>query len=86
MYVTVIHDIYDSEKFWEVVRSATSAGFPEGIALRSMYPSASGTRNICLWEADTVDAVRDLVESAVGEFSRNEYSEVNADNAIGLPG
>ena len=51
-----------------------------------MYPSASGTRNICLWEADTVDAVRDLVESAVGEFSRNEYSEVNADNAIGLPG
>ena len=85
MYVTVIHDISDPGKFWEVVRSATSTGFPEGIALRSMYPSASGTRNICLWEADTVEAVRDLVEPAVGEFSKNEYFEVSTDKALGLP-
>jgi hypothetical protein len=86
MYVTVIHDISDPGKFWEVVRSATSAGFPEDIVLHSSYPNASGTRNTCLWEADTVDAVRDLVEPAVGEYSRNEYFEVDADNAIGLPG
>jgi len=86
MYITVIHDISDPGKFSDVVRSATAAGFPEGIVLHSSYPSADGTRNTCLWEADTVDAVRDLVEPAVGEFSKNEYFEVNADHSIGLPG
>jgi len=86
MYITVIHDISDPKNFAEVVRSATSAGFPDGIVLHSSYPSANGTRSTCLWEADTVDAVRDLVEPAVGEFSKNEYFEVSADNALGLPG
>ncbi len=85
MYVAVIHDISDTKGFWEVVRSATSAGFPDGVALRSMYPNASGSRNICLWEADTVDAVRDVVEPAVGQFSKNEYFEVSTDKAMGLP-
>lgn len=50
-----------------------------------MYSSASGTRSICLWKADTVNAVRDVIEPAVGEFSKNEYFEVSTDNAIGLP-
>ncbi len=86
MYITATHEISDPGKFWEVVRSAASEGFPDGIALRSMYPSASGTRAVCLWEAETVDAVRDLVEPALGQFSRNEFFEVSRDNAIGLPG
>jgi hypothetical protein len=86
MYITVIHDISDPEKFSEAVQSATAAGFPDGITLHCSYPSANGTRSTCLWEADTVDAVRDLVEPAVGEFSNNEYFEVSTDHALGLPG
>jgi len=86
MYITVIHNISDPEKFSEVVRSATTAGFPEGIVLHYSYPSADGRRSTCLWEADTVDTVRDVVEPAVGEFSNNEYFEVDADHSIGLPG
>lgn len=50
-----------------------------------MYPSASSTRAVWLWEADTVDAVRDLVELAGGEFGRNEFFEISRNNAIGLP-
>lgn len=86
MYITAIHDISEPEKFSEVVRSATAAGFPEGIVLHSSYPSVDGTRSTCLWEADTVDTVRGVVEPAVGEFSKNEYFEVSTDLAIGLPG
>ena len=39
----------------------------------------------CLWEAETVDAVRDLVDSVVGQFSQNEYFEVSKETALGLP-
>jgi hypothetical protein len=31
---------------------------------------------ICIWEGPSLDAVRDLVESTVGEYSENEYYEV----------
>jgi hypothetical protein len=33
MYVTAIHEISDSEKSWEVARSATSEGFSAGMTL-----------------------------------------------------
>jgi hypothetical protein len=32
-----------------------------------------------------VETVRDLVDSAVGQFSRNEYFEVSKETAMGLP-
>jgi hypothetical protein len=85
MYITAIHEISDPGKFWKVARSATVEGFPAGITLHNTFPNATGTRAVCLWQADTVDAVRDLVDSAVGQYSTNEYFEVNADNAMGLP-
>jgi hypothetical protein len=49
------------------------------------FPNATGTRAVCRWEADTVDSVRDLIDSTVGHYSKNEYFEINADNAMGLP-
>jgi hypothetical protein len=85
MYVTVIHEISDPEMFWEAARSATSEGFPTGITLHNAFPNATGTRAVCLWETDTVDSVRNFVDSAVGQYSKNEYFEINVDNAIGLP-
>jgi hypothetical protein len=85
MYITAIHEISNPEKFWEVARSAISDGFPAGITLHNSLPNATGTRAVCLWEADTVDSVQNLVDSAVGQYSKNEYFEINADTAMGLP-
>lgn len=85
MYITAIHEISNPEKFREVVRSAISEGFPAGITLHNSLPSATGTRAVCLWEADTVESVQNLVDSAVGQYSKNEYFEINADAAMGLP-
>ncbi len=50
--------------------------FPAGIALHSTFAHADGTKAVCLWQAASVDEVQDLVDSAVGQFSRNEYFEV----------
>ena len=35
---------------------------------------------ICIWEGPSVDEVRDLVESVVGPYSRNEYHEVELES------
>jgi hypothetical protein len=82
MYVTAIHDISDPEKFWG---SAETTEIPEGITLHSSFPNADGSRAVCLWEADSVEAVRDFVDGGVGDASQNEFYGVNAQNAQGLP-
>jgi hypothetical protein len=84
MYVTVIHTIHDPEAFWGRTEAAENP--PEGIALHSVFPNADGSRAVCLWEADSTEAVKNLIEDTVGDVSSNDYFDVNADNAQGLPG
>jgi hypothetical protein len=82
MHVVAIHSISDPDKFWE---TADESKPPEGVALHSAFPNEDGSRAVCLWEADSLDTVRQLVEDTVGDVSSNEFFEVNAGNAQGLP-
>lgn len=84
-YVVAIHDIADPDGFWSA--ADPSMQFPPGITLHSTYPRGDGSRAVCLWEADSVDAVRQLVDGVVGDYSKNEFYEVDAGHAgtLGLP-
>jgi hypothetical protein len=80
MHIVAIHSISDPQSFWAV-------SVPEGgPTLHSALPNEDGTRAVCVWEADSMDAVKQVVEENVGDFSSNEYFEVNAENAQGVPG
>jgi hypothetical protein len=83
-YIVAIHDISDPKQFWD---TAGAAEFPLGVVLHSSYPRDDGSRAVCLWEADSVDTVRQLVDGSVGDYSRNEFFEVDAQHPgiRGLP-
>jgi hypothetical protein len=81
MYITVIHDIRDPEKFWATVEASD---LPEGVTIHSVLPNRNGTRSVCLWEAESLETVRSLVETTVGEWSMNDFFEVG-EKATGLP-
>jgi hypothetical protein len=49
---------------------------PEGVDLPVSAATHDHSTALCIWEGPSVDAVRDLVESVVGEYSENEYHEV----------
>jgi hypothetical protein len=85
-YVVAIHQINDPENFWSGAARAVP-NLPSGVRLHATYPQGDGSRAVCLWEAESVDAVRQLVDSGVGDTSRNEYFEVDAQHAgaLGLP-
>jgi hypothetical protein len=83
MHIVAIHAISDPEAFWG---GSESLDLPEGTTLHSAIPNGDGSRAVCVGESDSVDTVRDLVESAAGHISKNEYFEVNAQKAQGLPG
>jgi len=82
MHVIAIHDISDPDRFFG---AAQSTPVPEGMTLHSMLPNADGSRCVCVWQADSEEDVKDLVDRTVGDVSRNEFFAVNADSAQGLP-
>jgi hypothetical protein len=84
MNVVAVHTISDPGRFF----SAAEAGMqdlPEGLRVDAMAPSRDGSKAVCVWTATSVEAVRSLVDETVGDSSENEFYEVDAENAIGLP-
>ncbi len=82
MYIIAEHEISNPKTFWD---TAKSAKLPSHLKLHQTLPNREGTKAVCLWEASRVDEVKDFVEKALGNVSRNTYFAVEAENAMGLP-
>jgi hypothetical protein len=82
-YIVAVHDISDPDRFWG---AADPSAIPAGITLQATYPRSDGTRAVCLWEADSLDDVRNLVDTMAGDSSRNEFFEADPAHAgaVGL--
>jgi hypothetical protein len=83
MKVGVIHRISDPEKAQSQGQSLFEAH--EGVRLLQFCPSEDFRTATCIWEADSVDAVRDLVDPTLGDTSEQTYYTVNTEQAVGLP-
>jgi hypothetical protein len=79
MFVTVIHRIHDPKGFQEAEAKALEAGLPTSVALPVHAATRDHRLGICIWEGESVAAVREVVEGAVGRFADNEYSEMQVD-------
>ena len=84
MYIAVHHHINDPATYWNIVREG-AANLPVGVSLHHCLPSPDGTQAMCIWEGESLAAVQEFVESAVGSVSRNEYFEAEARDGINLP-
>ena len=84
MYVIVNHQINDTSRFWDTARSAT-ASLPPNLKLHHTFPSPDGRRAVCVWEADTVNAVRDFLDPATAGMARNDYFEAPNKEGVSLP-
>ena len=81
MHVGVIHRISDPQAFQQAEQKALEGGLPEGFRLPVHAETPDHSTAICIWEGPSVDAVRDLVESVVGNYSQNEYYEVGLERS-----
>ena len=79
MFVTVIHRIHDPEGFQAAEAKALEAGLPTGVALPVPAATRDHKLGICIWEGESVPAVREIVEGVVGPYSDNEYFEMDVD-------
>ena len=79
VFVTVIHRIHDPEGFEAAEAKALEAGLPSHVALPIHAATNDHTLGICIWEGESVEAVREVVEGAVGPWANNEYYEMHVD-------
>jgi hypothetical protein len=83
MKVGVIHRISDPETAQS--QGQALLGEHEGVRVLQFCPSQDFSAATCIWEAESVDAVRDLVDSTMGEASEQTYFAVDTEQAVGLP-
>jgi hypothetical protein len=82
MFIVVQHSISDPSVFWN---SADPNSLPQDVKLHHTFPTADGTRAVCLWEADSIEAVRNVLEPMSQGVSRNEYYQVENREGLARP-
>ncbi len=82
MYIVAIHTISNPEKFWTLAKTTP---VPPHLKLHTVFPSTDGGKGTCLWEADSLPAVKQFVEPLTKGASTNEFMVVEPTNAVGLP-
>lgn len=83
MYVVVQHRITDPQTaFARGERLIKNEGAPAGVRGLQFYPSRDGSAVTCLWEAPSVAAVQQYVDSTLGNSSENVCYEVAAEKAF----
>jgi len=82
MFVTVLHHIHDPDGFVAAEEAAIAAGLPPGVALPVHAATNDHTFGVCVWEGESVDSIRDLVEGVVGDHAKNEYFEMHVDGLV----
>ena len=84
MYIVVNHEISDTSRFWATAQTATAA-LPDGVKVIHTLPSPDGRKAVCVWEADSVDAVRSFLDPATAGMARNTYFESVNKEGLAMP-
>ena len=89
MQVGIHHTITDAKK-WEqtkqsVMSKIQSGTLPPGLKPVLLVPGTNHQVTFCVWEADSIDDIKKFIDRESGSAARNEYFEVDTQNAIGLP-
>jgi hypothetical protein len=53
--------------------------------VRHFLPARDASAADCLWEVESLDALRDYLDPATRGISENTYFEVDSESAMGLP-
>jgi hypothetical protein len=83
MFVVVEHTITNPEAFFGLVSKV--GGAPSGLKALQFFPSTSNDRAVCLWEANSLEAVKGFLEPLSAQSSRNTYYTVDSTKAMGIP-
>jgi hypothetical protein len=83
MFIAIYHEIHDQEQFKDKVNNMAHP--PESLRRHQFLTATDLTRAACLWEAPSVDLLRDYIDTSLEPASTQTYFPVNEKRAVGLP-
>lgn len=83
MFVAISHEIHDQEVFKH--KANAMAPPPDSLRRHQFLIAPDLSRATCLWEAPSVDDLRDYINPALEPASTQTYFPVHEEHAIGLP-
>ena len=85
MYYVVHHRVFDRERFLATDPRDIGGNAPDGVTAFHFLPATDSSAADCLWEADSLDVLRDYLDPATRDSCENTYFEVDAQHAMGMP-
>ena len=85
MYIVVHHRVVDRQRFLATDPNDIGGNAPTGVDVFHFLPARDASAADCLWEAPSLAALRDYLDPATRGVCANEYFEVDAKLAKGLP-
>ena len=84
MYIVVQHAISNPAEFWTAAQQALP-NLPGHLKLHHTFPTEDGRSAFCVWEAASVEQVKNLLEPMLGRVSSNSYYQVPNKEGISVP-
>ena len=84
MYILVQHNISDPATTWSRAQAAM-ASLPDGLTLHLSIPTPDGRTAVCVWEADSIAAVKTYLDPTLGPAADNTYVEVVNKEGVAVP-
>jgi len=84
MYILVQHTISDPATTWPRAQVGI-ASVPAHLKLHLSIPTPDGTTAVCVWEADSIAAVKTYLDPTLGPTAQNTYFEVVNKEGVALP-
>ena len=85
MHVVIQHRIKDPDQFFAGDPEEVASGGPPGTRGKQFLVSDDRSSAVCLWEADSVESLREYMDGLTGDSSENTYFEVDSEISMGLP-
>ncbi len=83
MFIAIHHVIHDPERFKEKVNRMSPP--PASLRRHQFFTATDLSGAACLWEAPSVDDLRDYIDPQLEPASTQTYLQVNEERAVGLP-
>lgn len=85
MFIAVKHTVTDPEKFFGDYAKQFLSTIPKEITLHNSYALEGGKEVICVWEADSIDRLRNFMDPQTKDIAKNEYAAVDSQRSLNLP-
>jgi len=88
--IIAVHHMINNPDRWEQATIRIKAlsdqnQLPKGLKGLMFLPGMDGHLADCLWEANSLEGLKDYLDREIGSGAKNEYFQVDEASAFGLP-